>query len=90
MKLYINGEARAFADLAPSAQFTLAALVEALGMKPDRVAIELNRDIIPRDRWPKTLLKEGDRLEVVHFVGGGRSSSVTKLSCRSKCDNCVT
>jgi thiamine biosynthesis protein ThiS len=71
MKLYINGEARTFADLAPSAQFTLAALVEALGMKPDRVAIELNRDIVPRDRWSKTPLQEGDRLEVVHFVGGG-------------------
>jgi thiamine biosynthesis protein ThiS len=40
-------------------------------MKPDRVAVELNRDIVPRDRWAATLLKEGDRLEVVHFVGGG-------------------
>jgi thiamine biosynthesis protein ThiS len=71
MKLYINGEARTFADPAPLTQLTLASLVEALGMKPDRVAIELNRDIIPRDRWSKTLLQEGDRLEVVHFVGGG-------------------
>jgi thiamine biosynthesis protein ThiS len=75
MKLYINGEARTFADLAPSAQFTLAALVEVLGMKPDRVAIELNRDIIPRDRWSKTPLQEGDRLEVVHFVGGGHTQA---------------
>jgi sulfur carrier protein len=33
--------------------------------------VELNRDIVPRDRWAATLLKEGDRLEVVHFVGGG-------------------
>lgn len=73
MNLHINGEVRAFPDPAGSAQFTLAALVEALGMKPDRVAIELNRDIVPRDRWPETLLKEGDRLEVVHFVGGGAS-----------------
>jgi thiamine biosynthesis protein ThiS len=71
MKLYINGEERAFADPAPPTQLTLASLIEALGMKPDRVAIELNRDIVPRDGWPKTLLKEGDRLEVVHFVGGG-------------------
>ena len=57
----------------PPSRFTLAALVEQLGMKSDRVAIELNRDIVARDRWPATLLAEGDRLEIVHFVGGGRS-----------------
>lgn len=69
MKLQINGEDREFGSSAPP--FTLAALVEALGMKPDRVAVELNRDIVPRDRWAETMLNEGDRLEVVHFVGGG-------------------
>jgi sulfur carrier protein len=67
MKLHINGEERTFDPAVP----TLAALVEALGMKADRVAVELNRDIVPRDRWAETALKEGDRLEVVHFVGGG-------------------
>jgi len=71
MKLHINGEERAFADPAPPVQFTLSTLIEALGMKSDRVAVELNRDIVPRDRWPQTLLKDGDRLEIVHFVGGG-------------------
>jgi thiamine biosynthesis protein ThiS len=45
--------------------------VEILGMKVDRVAVELNRDIVPRDRWAETVLNEGDRLEIVHFVGGG-------------------
>jgi sulfur carrier protein len=69
MKLHINGEEREFAD--SPVPFTLAALVESLGMKADRVAIELNRDIVPRDRWTDTLLNESDRLEVVHFVGGG-------------------
>ena len=69
MKLQINGEARDFMD-AP-APFTLAALVEVLGMKSDRVALELNLDIVPRDRWSATQLNEGDRLEIVHFVGGG-------------------
>ena len=67
MKLQINGEERTF-DSSPS---TLAALVELLGMKADRVAIELNRDIIPRGRWADTTLNDGDKLEVVHFVGGG-------------------
>lgn len=69
MKLHINGEEREFVD-SPSS-FTLSALVEKLGMKPDRVAVELNRDIVPRDRWAETTLNEGDRLELVHFVGGG-------------------
>ena len=66
MQLIINGEERQFGDL-PS----LAALVEQLGMKGDRVAVELNRDIVPRARWSETPLRDGDRLEIVHFVGGG-------------------
>ncbi|MFZ0761918.1 MAG: sulfur carrier protein ThiS [Candidatus Sulfotelmatobacter sp.] len=70
MNLQINGEARAFADSAPST-FTLAALIDSLSMKSDRLAVELNREIVPRDRWSETPLKEGDRLEIVHFVGGG-------------------
>ena len=69
MKLQINGEERIFSDIPES--FTLAGLMEKLGMKPDRVAVELNRDIVPRERWSETRLTEGDRLEVVHFVGGG-------------------
>jgi sulfur carrier protein len=68
MKLHINGEARNFED---SAGLTLADLLDRLGLKADRIAVELNRDIVPRDRWPQTALHEGDRLEVVHFVGGG-------------------
>jgi thiamine biosynthesis protein ThiS len=77
MNLQINGEPHAVADA--QASFTLAALIESLNMKPDRVAVELNREIIPRDRWLQTPLKEGDRLEIVHFVGGG-SSPKTALS----------
>ncbi len=66
MRLIINGEERSFGELA-----SLAALVEALGMKGDRVAVELNREIVARSRWAETLLRDGDRLEIVHFVGGG-------------------
>jgi thiamine biosynthesis protein ThiS len=65
MNLTINGENQVVSTE------TLGALVERLGMKPDRVAIELNREIVPRDQWPQTPLREGDRLEIVHFVGGG-------------------
>lgn len=67
MTLQINGEEKTFD---PSLA-TLAQLVESLGMKSDRVAIELNREIVPRNLWPETNLNEGDRLEIVHFVGGG-------------------
>lgn len=66
MILQINGDRREFPELP-----NVAALVEHLGMKGDRVAIELNLDIVPRDRWASTGLHDGDRLEIVHFVGGG-------------------
>ena len=66
MKFTVNGEDREFSSIS-----TVSALLEQLGMKPDRVAVELNRDLLPRDRWDKTKLSDGDKLEIVHFVGGG-------------------
>lgn len=65
VKLTINGEAQ------ETTAGTLADLVSSLGMKPDRVAVELNREIVPRGQWAETKLNDGDRLEIVHFVGGG-------------------
>lgn len=66
MKLQVNGEEKTF-----EAPLTLATLITSMGLKPDRVAVELNREIAPRDRWGETQLNDGDRLEIVHFVGGG-------------------
>ena len=66
MKLVINGEDRNFNSIS-----TLSDLLTQLGLKADRVAVELNRELVPRDRWPQTQLAEGDKLEIVHFVGGG-------------------
>jgi sulfur carrier protein len=66
MNLIINGEEKSFA-----ASMSLARLIEELGMKGDRVAVELNREIVPRAQWDETVLNAGDRLEIVHFVGGG-------------------
>ena len=70
MKLTINGDDREF-----SSNLTVASLIAELGMKPDRVAVELNRDLVPRDRWDKTPLSADDKLEIVHFVGGGSAGS---------------
>ena len=50
---------------------TLAALVDWLQLPADRVAVERNLEIVPRNQWSETKIGEGDRLEVVHFVGGG-------------------
>ena len=66
MHLFINGDEKSFAE-----PLSLAELIERLGMKGDRVAVELNREIVARADWAQTRLKDGDRLEVVHFVGGG-------------------
>jgi thiamine biosynthesis protein ThiS len=79
MKLHINGEENTFATPPGGAPFTLAALIESLEMKSDRVAVELNREIVSRDRWPETPLKDGDRLEIVHFVGGGSASGLPRV-----------
>jgi len=70
MILTINGEPRDFPD-----SLTLAALIAQLGMKADRVAVELNLEIVQRGNWEATQLKNGDKLEIVHFVGGGSGRS---------------
>jgi thiazole synthase len=69
MKLLINGEPRSL-----EGPLTLTGLLTRLEMKSDRVAVELNLGIVPRDQWTTTDLAEGDRLEIVHFVGGGAFS----------------
>jgi sulfur carrier protein len=65
MKLIINGTEK---DIAAD---NVAALIDGLAAKGDRVAVELNGDIVPRAKWPESPLKDGDKLEIVHFVGGG-------------------
>jgi thiamine biosynthesis protein ThiS len=72
MKLVINGEERSL-----EGPLTLTGLLARLNMKSDRVAVELNLDIVPRDQWTSTNLAEGDRLEIVHFVGGGASAPLS-------------
>lgn len=66
LQLTVNGETRAFEGVAD-----LAALVAALGLDRRKVAVERNLEIVPRSRYAQTSLAEGDRIEIVAFVGGG-------------------
>jgi sulfur carrier protein len=70
MKLCINGDEREIAEL--DGEPALQRLLQLLQMKPDRVAIERNGEIAPRSTWGQILLRDGDKLEIVQFVGGGR------------------
>ncbi len=69
MQFVLNGQTREFPQLAAPA--LLHGLISELGLKGDRVAVEHNGSIVPRGEWETTSLSEGDRLEIVHFVGGG-------------------
>ena len=50
---------------------TVADLVTALGLGARRIAVEVNRSVVPHAAYPSTALREGDTVEVIHFVGGG-------------------
>jgi thiamine biosynthesis protein ThiS len=71
MYFVLNGQSREFPQLATPAH--LEGLIAELGLKGDRVAVEHNGNIVPRAEWGGTSLADGDRLEIVHFVGGGKS-----------------
>lgn len=66
MKLWVNGEEKSFDQVGH-----VAALVAALGLDGRKVAVERNLQIVPRSTYGSTALSEGDRIEIVHFIGGG-------------------
>lgn len=66
ISIFLNGEARE----APEG-LTLAELLDWLKLPQDRVAVERNLKIVPRESWAGAVVGEGDRLEIVQFVGGG-------------------
>lgn len=66
MRLIVNGERKEL-----PAHLVLQELVEMLTVGSQRVAVELNGLVVPRAAWPSTVLKDDDRVEIVHFVGGG-------------------
>jgi thiamine biosynthesis protein ThiS len=69
MQVQINGEPREFRHTS----LRLSELVEQLSLAPQRIAIEVNRQIVPRANWEQTQVHDGDRVEIVHFVGGGNT-----------------
>ena len=66
MRIELNGEARELPD-----EITVVALLQRLGMGSGPVAVERNAEIVPRAEHGSTVLRDGDRVEVVQFVGGG-------------------
>ena len=69
MQIVLNGQPREVSIDSPAA--TGDALIAALEMKADRIAVERNGEIVRRTEWATTPVQSGDRFEVVHFVGGG-------------------
>lgn len=68
MRIRLNGEEKDIEE-----DTTLPTLVESFSLAPERIAVELNGEVVRRADWPRVTLKEDDRVEVVHFVGGGSS-----------------
>ena len=68
MRIFLNGEDRELSGT-PS----LAELITQLDLPAARIAVELNREVVRRSDWGSTMLKDEDRIEIVHFVGGGKN-----------------
>ena len=69
MNIYLNGEARQVPDNCSAAQ-----LVEELGLSGKRIAMEVNREIVPRSSYADTPLQTDDKVEIVHAIGGGQGA----------------
>jgi sulfur carrier protein len=65
MQIIVNGENKIITEM------SLTRFLESINIDPRRVAVELNKEIIPKNTFESTILHEGDRIEIVHFVGGG-------------------
>jgi thiamine biosynthesis protein ThiS len=84
LRILVNGEPRDFED-----EIILSELISVLQLKPEQIAVELNRTVVRRSEWFATALQEGDQLEIVHFVGGGaaggrRQEAGTRVSAERK------
>ena len=66
MRIHVNGQARELED-----NLRLSELITSLNLKPEQIAIELNQTVVRRAQWDEITLRDDDRVEIVHFVGGG-------------------
>jgi sulfur carrier protein len=66
LRIDVNGQSREVEE-----SLSLTELISNLNLKPEQIAIELNQTVVRRMHWPETTLRENDRVEIVHFVGGG-------------------
>src|ERR1700733_2345572 len=68
LNVTLNGEARAL-----NAGLTVKTMLETLGLDPAKIAVERNLEIVPRSAYSQIAVTEGDRFEIVHFIGGGNA-----------------
>ena len=68
MRVFVNGDEKNFGS-----DISLSDLIKQLDLPVARIAIELNREVVRRSDWDSTMLKDEDRIEIVHFVGGGEN-----------------
>jgi sulfur carrier protein len=66
MRIQINGETKEVPE-----NLSLQSLIEHLSLPNQRVAIELDQEVVRKSQWPTTTVEEDSRIEIVHFVGGG-------------------
>lgn len=76
LSIQLNGQPRSFSHLEGST--ALVEVLEALALKQDRIAVEHNGTIVPRSAWQQIRIAQGDRLEIVHFVGGGHERPIAE------------
>ncbi|MEP6568170.1 MAG: sulfur carrier protein ThiS [Acidobacteriota bacterium] len=69
MRIQINGEPREVEE-----NISLPRLIAVLSLKPEQVAIEVNHNVVRRAQWEDTVLHNDDKVEIVHFVGGGETT----------------
>jgi len=66
MKIIINGETKELAK-----ELNLARLLETFALPNERIAVELNKEVVRKKDWENIIIKDADKIEIVHFVGGG-------------------
>jgi thiamine biosynthesis protein ThiS len=79
LRVHVNGERKELTN-----GLSLYNLIEQLELPTQRIAVELNRKVVRKSEWPTTSLNDGDRIEIVHFVGGGSAFASSRKSVYSQ------